>query len=197
MWFTRICLLSLKTVQAQGTLARRWSVMTSWAHYSEPTRPCTAITLLQGAKSIFTGMLMALEVSGAPHRVLLGPTESSNNSGSGALTKHLSETIMTKTTLPISLHLNSLPQSSGRQHRGLCLGHTSCVSSTSMWCYLLLFSAPMLTESSSHTARVRRTFHACLQRHSTRDCLVWFIKAGSLCLSSLCTYVYHYGFQLN
>ncbi len=64
--------------------------MTSWAHYSEPTRPCTAITLLQGAKSIFTGMLMALEVSGAPHRVLLGPTESSNNSGSGDLTKHLS-----------------------------------------------------------------------------------------------------------
>lgn len=67
-----------------------FAVMTSLAHYSWAAKPCLAITLLKRAKSIFTGMLMALEMSGGPHRVLLGPTVSSNRTSSGDLMKHLS-----------------------------------------------------------------------------------------------------------
>ena len=44
----------------------------------------------KGDKSIFTGTLMALEMSGGPDSVLLGSTMGSDRSGSGDLTKQLS-----------------------------------------------------------------------------------------------------------
>lgn len=68
-----------------------------------------AITLSEGAKSIFTGMLMALEMSGGPRRVLLSPTVSSNRSGSGDLTRDsvwtLAQPVLARNTYRDALRL--------------------------------------------------------------------------------------------